>query len=276
VSDPVELYPPAKLNLFLEVLGRRPDGFHEIDTVVQAIGLRDTLRLERADSVSLAVEGDAPADATNLVWRAADALGVGATMRLTKRIPSGAGLGGGSSDAAAALRGLAALHGLALPEADLRERAARLGSDVPFFLSGGLARCRGRGERVDPIPEAPPASFLVACPALVSLTARVYAALPSGLTGDTALASLFLEQYSSDGGPRRAPYFNRLQPAAEALSPRLRDVREALVRGYGRPFTMTGSGAAYFAVAERGDPAESRMEVAGVRVIVRKVEAVGP
>lgn len=272
----VELSAHAKLNLYLEVLARRPDGYHEIDSVVQEISLHDTVVLERAGRLSLDVEGDAPPDRTNLAWRAAEALGLPARIRLLKRIPWGSGLGGGSSDAAAVLRGLPRLHGLEADPSRLLAVAKSLGADVPFFLlSGGLARCRGIGDRVEPLPRPPPASFLLGCPALRSLTASVYGALPPGLTGNPDGASLFVESYLGESGSRGAPYFNRLQSAAERLQPALQAVREELRRRYGRVFTMTGSGAAYFAPADASDGAGSEFEAAGVRVKVCRVDARG-
>lgn len=272
----LELSAHAKLNLYLEVLARRPDGYHEIDSVVQEVSLHDTVVLERARRLSLDVEGDAPGDRTNLVWRAAEALGLPARIRLVKRIPWGSGLGGGSSDAAAVLRGLLRLHGLEPDPARLLAVAASLGADVPFFLSGGLARCRGIGDRVEPLLRPPPASFLLGCPALRSLTASVYGALPPGLTGNPDGASFFVESYLGESGSRGAPYFNRLQSVAERLQPALQAVRKELGRRYGRVFTMTGSGAAYFAPAEEADGAGSEFEAAGVRVRVWRVDARGP
>jgi 4-diphosphocytidyl-2-C-methyl-D-erythritol kinase len=271
----VELPAHAKLNLYLEVLGRRPDGYHEIDSIAQEISLHDTVVVERARALSLEVEGDAPRDRTNLAWKAAEALGLPARIRLRKRIPAGAGLGGGSSDAAAVLRGLSRLYGAEPDPARLSAIAASLGADVPFFLSGGLARLRGIGDRVEPLPRPPPVAFLLACPAIVSRTPSVYGALGPGLTGNPDGASLFLESYLGESGPRGAPYFNRLQPAAERLLPALRAVREELGRRFGRDFTLTGSGAAYFAPAERSDRAALEFESAGIRVRVWRVDAKG-
>lgn len=161
---------PAKVNLTFEALGRRADGYHEVRTVLHAISLADEIAFAPADDLSLAVEppekgafssaASAPAGDDNLVLRAARLLrreaGVktGAAIRLRKRIPVAAGLGGGSSDAAAALRGLRRLWGLDLDADALRELAAQLGSDVPFFVTGGAALAEGRGERIMPLPPA--------------------------------------------------------------------------------------------------------------------------
>jgi 4-diphosphocytidyl-2-C-methyl-D-erythritol kinase len=150
---------PAKLNLHLSVLGRRADGYHELETVMASIGLYDTLRLEPEQDgrLELTCEGadSLAADESNLVLRAARLMAAehgaspGARLRLLKRIPMQAGLGGGSSDAAAALVGLNLLWNLKLPSAELHRLAAMLGSDVNFFVdSTPLALCRGRGEVV--------------------------------------------------------------------------------------------------------------------------------
>jgi len=245
LSSTLELKAPAKLNLFLEVLGRRPDGYHDIDSVFCAIDLYDTVRLERADEISLTVEGlPAPTDETNLAWRAAAALGVGAKISLTKRIPAGAGLGGGSSDAAAVLVGLDRLYGL---KADLATLAVGLGADVSFFLSAGTARCTGIGDLVEPVTGAPKTSFLLVTPALTVSTAEVYGALDPLLTPNRETATVFLGNYLAGARRGPAPYFNRLQAVAERLRPELRAVREAAEEQFGTSFTLTGSGSAYFA-----------------------------
>src|SRR5262245_18066788 len=177
--DVVHLRAPAKVNLYLQVLGRRADGFHELVTVLHAIDLCDELSLQRrqrrrdiaggAPDVALHVEGDAPAGESNLAHRAARALlaesgaagDVGLDIRLRKRIPAGGGLGGGSSDAAAVLSGLNALLGRPCSHETLMSLAAQLGSDVAFFLHGGTALCTGRGEIVRPLqPPRPQALTL--------------------------------------------------------------------------------------------------------------------
>jgi len=265
---------PAKLNLFLEVVGRRADGYHEIDSLFATIDLHDEIELAPADRVSLkVVGGDAPEDDSNLAARAAASLGVGAAITLHKRIPSGAGLGGGSSDAAAVLLGLDRLYGLGLGREGLLPHARRLGADVPFFLRGGLARCRGLGDLVEPLPPPPrPLPFLLLCPALSTSTAAVYRALDPLLTGGAETATVFLDRFKAAPDSGRVPYFNRLQAAAERLDPRLAGVRQEAERRYGRSFTMTGSGCCYFAPSggEQGALPED-WTAGGVRVLVLRV-----
>src|SRR3954452_3244816 len=155
----------AKLNLGLEVTGKREDGFHDIVSVMHLVDLHDTLTFALADG-EITVECDHPVLAAegqgNLVWRAARLLqetskaDKGAAIELQKRIPLAAGLGGGSSDAAATLRGLSELWGVELPREQMRNLAAMLGSDVPFFLEGEAGLVEGRGEKVTRLPASPP------------------------------------------------------------------------------------------------------------------------
>src|SRR3989454_549926 len=159
----------AKINLALEVLGKRDDGYHEVATVMQAVDLSDRLVIEDAEGLELRVSApDLPSDGRNLVVRAAHALreatavSRGARITLDKRIPVAAGLGGGSADAAAALVGLSRLWGLRWPAARLAELAVTLGTDVPFFLRGGAALGTGRGERIEPVAGTALAVFGVA------------------------------------------------------------------------------------------------------------------
>ena len=155
---------PAKINLHLEVLGLRPDGYHELAMVMQSIDLSDTLVLRSTADATIRLRSDSPelpSDGTNLIVRAAELLRsrvglpeLGVAITLHKRIPIGAGLAGGSSDGAAALVGLDALWGLALGGERLQGLAAELGSDMPFCLEGGTQLCFGRGERLEPVAAA--------------------------------------------------------------------------------------------------------------------------
>ncbi|MGB5136515.1 MAG: 4-(cytidine 5'-diphospho)-2-C-methyl-D-erythritol kinase [Prochlorococcaceae cyanobacterium] len=158
------VWAPAKINLHLEVLGLRPDGFHELAMVMQSIDLVDRLQLAASADGAITLECDRPGlptDGSNLIVKAAELLRLraglpelGARIGLRKRIPVGAGLAGGSSNAAATLVGLNALWGLGLGGPELHALAARLGSDVPFCLAGGTQLCFGRGERLEPVPPA--------------------------------------------------------------------------------------------------------------------------
>ena len=162
----------AKINLTLEVLGRRDDGYHEIATVLQTVDLHDTLTLEPAEAISLECDIPELQSPDNLALKAAHLLKEqagsvgGARITLGKGIPVSAGLGGGSSDAAATLVGLDRLWGLGLIVEELTPLAAELGSDVPFFLHGGTALALGRGERVQPLPPSDLKWVVLLCPAI--------------------------------------------------------------------------------------------------------------
>ena len=254
---------PAKLNLFFEVLGKRSDGYHEIETLMCPIGWYDTLCFRETSSEDLALEcqrgsmvsgsgfEEVPHDGRNLVLRAVELVrrrtGTkhGARLRLLKRIPTAAGLGGGSSDAAAALvaANLGWKLGLSLP--DLAALAAELGSDVPFFLNRGPAVCRGRGERIEPTTGLGLMNFVVVRPPEGLATAAVYgvcrpAASPQPL--QPLLDAL------RQGNVRRAGglLFNRLQAAAEQLSPWIARLGQLLAKEDCLGHGMSGSGTAYF------------------------------
>lgn len=173
----------AKINLILDVLGKRPDGYHEIRTVMQSVSLYDTITLSEKIHKQISLESNVaelPMGAGNLAWQAAsliqDEYGVakGVHIKLKKRIPVAAGLGGGSSNAAAVLRGLVRFWGLAPKEGELLALAAKLGSDVPFCLSGGTALGTGRGEIVTMLPSCPHFYVVLANPGFPVSTASVY------------------------------------------------------------------------------------------------------
>jgi 4-diphosphocytidyl-2-C-methyl-D-erythritol kinase len=224
---------PAKLNLELRVLGLRPDGSHEVETILQAIDLADRLSITPAPQSTLVTEGSfpVPPGPDNLVLRAAAAIGLTAHFVLSKAIPPGAGLGGGSSDAAAVLR--ASRH----PAAELAAVAARLGADVPFFLRGGRARATGRGEILEPV-EVETCWYALAWPGFEVSTAAVYKA------------------WDRVGGDGR----NHLLRAACAVEPRLAEFAADLGEGW----VMTGSGSAFF--REAATEVEAQDHIAGRQV----------
>jgi len=250
---------PAKVNLHLEVVRRRPDGYHDIDTVMQAIDLHDDLRVEPADDLTLTCSDPAlPTDERNLVLRAALALHeaagsrAGARLSLTKRIPDRAGLGGGSSDAAGALAGLNALWGLGLPRGALGDVAARVGSDVAFFLTGGAARCTGRGEVVERIPTAWQPRFALVCPDVGVSTPEAYGRLsfpltPPGPDGTMLCRRLIAGDVAGVG----SALFNRLERPAFDMHPALREGKARLAEtGAFAGVLMSGSGSALFGLCE--------------------------
>jgi 4-diphosphocytidyl-2-C-methyl-D-erythritol kinase len=179
----------AKVNFSLRILGKRDDGYHAIETLMVPISLADELEVGVSDGSGIVLTCDdpeVPADSRNLVWRAAEAFGrrVGRVFAvrivLRKRIPHGAGLGGGSSDAAAVLRGLDSLLGTALGEAGLEKIAAEIGSDVPFFIRSRPQWCRGRGEIMEEAGDIPPARLLLVKPPFPVSTAWAYSQKSGG------------------------------------------------------------------------------------------------
>lgn len=267
---------PAKVNLGLRVTGRRPDGYHELDALFVPLDLADALAVEAAPrpggtAVSLAVgaepglPGTVPAGGGNLAARAVRAfceragLSLAVRVRLHKRIPAPGGLGGGSSDAAAVLRALAARFPDALPPAALADVALALGADVPFFLGPGgagpvPARVRGIGERVEPVAGVPALWLLLAHPRVTLETARVYAALDAGgaLTAPPGRPSIgaLLE----DPGRWRAPAWwrqllrNDLEAPATCLCPALAALRARLEARGATAVGLSGSGPTFFGI----------------------------
>lgn len=249
------VYAPAKINWTLNVTGTRPDGYHELDMLMQTVELHDTLELAEDERLSLTCgREDVPCDERNLVMRAARALQAacgcekGARMRLVKRIPAQAGLGGGSSDCAAALRGLNALWGLNLCEGRLHEIGLRLGADVPFCLTGGLCRARGLGEVLAPLPSKSRQVLLVK-PAQGLSTPEVFHAFdrlkrPEAADNEAAARALALGDDELLARSAR----NMLTDAAISLCPEVRETLLAL-RELGASFcTMSGSGSACLAL----------------------------
>ena len=254
----------AKVNLHLQVLDRRSDGYYEVRTLLQTIDLADEVRAEfappdvldfRVDPVGVVTSGG-----DNLVLRAADALrrhtGVqaGARLELSKRIPIGAGLGGGSTDAAATLALLDKLWGLHLEPATLADLAAELGSDVPFFLTGGLAMATGRGEIVRPLPDLTDYGVVVCTPPIEVSTADAYdqystrSRLTSPKSDDTVDAFV---AGSGDGriiGPPWQELRNDLEPVVTEIWPEVGRAVAALKATGPLYAAVTGSGASSFAV----------------------------
>jgi 4-diphosphocytidyl-2-C-methyl-D-erythritol kinase len=244
----------AKVNLELRVAGRRPDGYHELRTVYQTISLADTLELSYrpARASRLVVESE-PVIEDNLVERAAALLIERARLRgqvrirLRKNIPMGAGLGGGSSDAAAVLLALPVLAGLCLPAPELLELAAQVGSDVPFFLWGGRALGIGRGSEVYPLPEGPGGWALLVIPPVRISTREAYAQLGSTLTGrdgDRIINSFQSSLWSQTLGVEQSPQAgsNDFEPVVFRRCPEVARIKRDLEACGAQAALMTGSG----------------------------------
>lgn len=254
----------AKINWDLRVLGRRPDGYHELRTLFQTITLHDTLALTKSREPGIRLQTDdpnLPTGADNLVCRAIDAIGCeiglrfGIDARLEKRIPVARGLGGGSSDAAAALIGMLRLTGQKVPLARLIEIASRLGADVPFFLFGGRALGVNRGDEIYPLPDAPQRAIVVVSPRDIGVrTQDAYQWLSAELTNRTETPNIWglcalcwsrSEQVSNDF---QGPVFRR--------HPRLEEIRDGLLHRGAAEAALAGSGSAVFGVFR--NPAQAR------------------
>jgi len=259
----------AKINLTLDVFNKRSDGYHSLASVVQAISLYDTLRLRAApgSEISLTCEGEhaagVPSDASNLVVKAARAVldvahcDMGLDIRLHKGIPSQAGLGGGSSDAAAALIGVTSLFGLDIGPKLLHELASKLGSDVPFFLSGGTAIMRGRGENICPVADAPTLWLVVVKPEESVSTAWAYGALDSIEDRSSNRATKPLEEALKAGDLARviSGQSNDFELPVFRRFPRLAWLRDELQMAGALTAHLCGSGSALYGIA--GDEAQA-------------------
>lgn len=262
----VRILAPAKINIGLALLGRRDDGYHELRTLFQAVSLYDRLRLRRARRGVRVLCPSLPGlGEGNLAHRAAalffekTGLSGGVRIDLQKRIPAGGGLGGGSSDAAAALLGCCRLFGVRPAPQQLRDWAAELGSDVPFFLQGGTAVGSGRGEVLENIaPFAGPGFALLHLGPRGLSTAEVYRSLPPGaLTGATRAFTILLARWR-DGDLRRlgGALFNDLEAAAFALDPGLAGVKKRFAQAGACGALLCGSGSGVFGLFDSSAAAD--------------------
>ncbi len=264
IQRPIKAPAPAKLNLYLDVLGRRDDGYHEIETVMQTIDLYDELLFaEGHEGEGLRLKCDAegmPAAEDNLVFKAAQLLhdrfggGGNAAIEIRKHIPPGTGLGGGSSDAAETLAALCALWKLDAGTEQLEVLAAELGSDVPFFVRGGASLCRGRGEVIRPLICSATLHFVVVIPPLHISTAAAYKAADS-LTKESIHVNIERVVIALERGDPEMlgdGLHNALRRAAVAVDPRVADIErtlDALFAGTDAcGYSLSGSGSAWFGV----------------------------
>lgn len=268
----MELKAYAKINWDLHILGKRADGFHELDMVMVNVSLYDTLTFEPHSSIAFTCsDATLPTDERNLVVKAAHLLAQasnthsGVRMHLHKNVPAGGGMGGGSSDGACALLGLNRLWNLNWPVEKLQPLAAQLGSDVAFFLYGGWRRCLGRGEIVEAIPGSeswPKVPLLLILPPLQVSTPAAYKMLhtslwdgKSGVRSLTSVAkelSLMVQQLRENDQPELG-LRNGLTQAAQSVEPRLLPLQGVLQRLYPNRWLMSGSGAVHFVVSHSGD-----------------------
>ena len=276
------VHAPAKINLWLAVLGRREDGFHELDTGLLALELGDRLELafgEDGQRLMLGgpqLDDSVPRDESNLVLRAlhlaaqrARVLGhAGAErplqVRLIKEVPSGGGLGGGSSDAAAALQAFERLHGIDLDPDWRSETLASLGSDCVFFekaLVTGFAHCKGRGERV--FAQPPPSTawhIVLITPEVAASTSNVFGALEFSLSAGRSAPNVTASAFGGLASQARRSLFNQLESAALEVVPELRHWRSALDGSGADHFRLTGSGSSFFGLYDEAGAARDALK----------------
>jgi 4-diphosphocytidyl-2-C-methyl-D-erythritol kinase len=246
----------AKINWSLDILSKQKDGYHTMDMLMNSVELADELTFEEADTLTLTVIGnDALTSADNLVYKAATALALetgctrGAAITLAKRVPVGAGMGGGSADAAAALLGLNRLWGTALSQERLLAIGLTLGADVPFALMGGLARVCGIGEKITPLFPPPSWPLVIVQPCQALWTREVFAAydaLPAVLHPHTGAAQAAL--LAGDLYTFAANAGNVLQQVVEGVRPQIPEAVAALEACGAGYASMTGSGSAVYGV----------------------------
>ena len=272
---------PAKVNLTLEALSKRDDGYHSIASVVQTVDLCDELRFSPSDRVTLRCNVPSLESPDNLVLRAAALLkdhtgySSGAEIFLDKRIPMAAGLGGGSSDAAATLVSLNELWGLNLGREELMPLAAALGSDVPFFLTGGTAMMEGRGEVVRSLPSMPTSHLVMLVPPddVPSKTATLYRRLTPAHYTDGSVSAGLAASIEAGHGPRDDMLFNVFEAMAPDVFPSLEAHGRAMREAGSGAAHLTGSGPTLFALCGSAEEAASLAEMlrgAGYRPYVTR------
>jgi len=255
----LEIFAPAKINLTLEVLGKRPDGFHEIRSVAQTISLGDCLRFQMSDTTELScsnpdwvLEKSLVSQAVNLLRETAGCA-QGASVAVDERIPLVSGLGGDSSDAAAALCGLNQLWGLGLSREELLRLAAQLGSDVPFLLYGGTALLEGRGELITSLP-SPPRLWVVVVipdmPRLVDKTKQLYQSLVANHYTEGEITRRLVEVLGAGGEVDSPLLFNTFENVAFTCFPGLSVYRSHMLKIGASSVHLAGSGPALFTIVK--------------------------
>ena len=257
---------PAKINLTLEVLAKRPDGFHEIRSVIQAVSLCDSITFESSSQIGFkcnlpewTAEESLVSKAVALLQQATGCF-KGVTVDVSKRIPLLAGLGGDSSDAAAVLRGLNQLWELNLPLEKLLELARQLGSDVSFFLYGSTALLEGRGEIVTPLPPLPHSWVVLAMPPVPPLpgkTKRLYQSLSANHFTDGHITQTFVDELKAGKPFSASLLFNTFENVAFSLFPGLGAAREHFIKLGASGVHLAGSGPALFSIMSDKNQAEA-------------------
>lgn len=247
----IDVLAPAKINLGLEILGRRPDGFHEIRSILVKVSLFDRVTVAPARAASIWSDDPELSNTDNLAFRAARLLGRPVSIQIRKRIPAASGLGGASSDAAAVLRGISLLS----PDIDamsVNQAARELGSDVPFFLGDRAALASGRGERCTPLAGRLPSWFVIATPAIEipAKTATLYRSLrPDDFTTGERVERL-ARALAAGQSLEPALLGNAFERPLHQNWPAARDVRDAMRESGARTVALSGAGPAHYAICD--------------------------
>ncbi len=268
----------AKINLTLDILGLREDGYHEVAMVMQEVSLHDTLSLKKTEAgiqLSITIEGQKgtlPADETNLCWKAAAlmqqeyGLTGGVSMELVKRIPMAAGLAGGSADAAAVLKGMNQLYELEISEERLCELGARLGSDIPFCLLGGTMLAEGRGEKLTRLPDFPETFVVLAKPEVGVSTAWAYKTYDAGYYGPHPDNEAMLAAIGAGSLDRAAGLLcNVLEGVTVRKHAIIDSYKQTMLQQGALASMMSGSGPTVFGLA--GDEASAGKIAAAIRAL---------
>ena len=280
-AAPLDVVTRAKVNLSLEVIRKREDGFHEIETILQTIDLADRMRIQLTSDGRIDIQCDTPGiptDESNLCHRAVVAMrkvagpSLGARITLEKKIPAGAGLGGGSANAAGVMRAVAHALALDMPRKTLEAMAASLGSDIPFMLYGGTAVGRGRGEILTPIEPLRRGVFVVVKPEVSIPTAWVYSNLNFRLTHHRPRLNLRAVSAVLARFPKaELPYRNALEDVVLRAYPSVAKILEELISERPCFASMTGSGSALYAIFDRETRAREVAERFSVRGLFASV-----
>lgn len=271
----------AKINLTLDILGARADGYHEVAMIMQTIELADEVKLKKISSgVRLAMEGgeNIPNDERNLAWRAAIEFqkfcgkDLGVAISLTKKIPSAAGLAGGSADAAAVIRGMNRLYELSLTEKELCEIGGRVGSDVPFCIIGGTCLAEGRGEVLTRLTPIKKFSVILAKPEGEISTAwayKTYDENPAQVHSPTREIILQLERENYDAAFKK--FFNVLEGVAIKKIPAINEIKNGFIAAGAKVALMSGSGATVFALTDEAHAEQVAAGVDAAQIFITKI-----
>lgn len=268
--DSIELKAYAKINLGLDVLRRREDGYHDVKMVMQAVGLHDTVRLQKTEEEGIFLRCSnetLPADSGNLAYKAVHmlkeefSLSDGVSIGLEKRIPIAAGLAGGSTDAAAALKGMNELFALGLSEEELMERGVRIGADVPFCIMGGTALSEGIGERLTRLPQMPDCYILLAKPPISVSTKEVYENLVLNEEVKHPDIEGIIEGIRlSDVKKMSGCLGNLLESVTEPAYPVILDLKQRMIEAGALGALMSGSGPTVFGIFDSLESAKKAEE----------------